>query len=552
MVDPAAAEGEETSARARRASALTPRLVLALVACGIAAALAFTLLGYVLHDPLARGVIAALMAIVGVGWVLQSAVVAPLVARNDELQDRYVAALADALRDPLTDLGNHRAFQEELDRQVEQAQRYGVPVSLILIDIDEFKAINDKHGHAEGDRALTDFGRLVQSAIRRVDRPFRVGGDEFALLLPHTDAEGAWIVARRILAGALQPPLREMGHRPISFSAGVSSLPGLATSRAQLYSQADAALYTAKRAGRTDVVVFDPASEPTPTSATSSAAIAEVIARGLLRPVYQPIIGLTTLTTLGYEGLIRPVAPAPFSNPLELFDAAATSGHLVALDMSCIETIVAGATNLPADAFLSVNISPRTVESPEFSTPALLSILARHGFDPHRLVLELTEREPIEEVERVRAKLEACRAAGMSLAADDVGAGNAGLRLLSELRFEVIKVDLSLVQRSAPGAPSSAVIESVVALAAKTGSLVIGEGVEQANEVARLQALGVTAAQGYYFSHPGPLVPAAPPPATTRGAAVGIQVLDGVPVDEADGAGMAAWRQSIGLPTPVG
>jgi EAL domain-containing protein (putative c-di-GMP-specific phosphodiesterase class I) len=308
------------------------------------------------------------------------------------------------------------------------------------------------------------------------------------------------------------------------------------------------------------VLIFDPSAATEPTSAGSGAAIAEVIARGQLRPVYQPIISLGGLTTLGYEGLIRPVPPAPFENPLAMFDAAASSGHLVALDMSCIETIVAGADDLPPGAFLSVNISPRTVESPEFTTPALLSILARHGFDPHRLVLELTEREAIDDVERVRVKLEACRVAGISIAADDVGAGNSGLRLLSELRFEVIKVDLSLVQRIAPGAPSSAVIESVVALAAKTGSLVIGEGVEKAEDVAHLQALGVAAAQGYFFSHPGPLAPSASPSTVadpSSGAApqpvvIGIRPRELVAQAETDGAGMSAWRQGIGLPTPVG
>ncbi len=171
--------------------------------------------------------------------------------------------------------------------------------------------------------------------------------------------------------------------------------------------------------------------------------------------------------------------PAPFADPGALFAAAAASGHLVALDMTCIETIVGGAAALPANQFLSVNVSPRTIEAPEFSGAALLSLLARHGFRPDRIMLELTEREEIGDVDRVRAKLETCRRAGVRLAADDLGAGNSGLRLLSELRFDVLKVDLSLVQRSAPGAPSEAVVGSVVAFAGRTGALVVGEGVEE-------------------------------------------------------------------------
>src|SRR5438874_2271503 len=483
------------------------RFVLALGASASAAVVVYLGLGIVLHDLVLQAGIATVLAVVSVGVILQSAVVAPLVASRTELEGRYEAAVAEALQDPLTQLGNHRAFQEELDRQVEHAQRYSVPVALVLLDLDEFKAVNDQSGHAEGDRTLADFGRLVLATVRRVDLSFRIGGDEFAILLPHTDAEAARIVARRLLAGALQPALAEQGHRPVSFSAGVSAMPDSALTRAQLYSQADAALYAAKHAGRTDVIVFD-ASEvgiEAGSSPGSSAAVAEVIARGQLRPVYQPIVELGSFTVLGYEGLIRPVSPAPFADPSELFAAAATSGHLVALDMSCIETIVAGASGLPPQQFLSVNISPGTVESPEFTTAGLLSILARHQFPANRLVLELTEREPIVDLARARAKLETCQRAGIGLAADDLGAGNAGLRLLSELRFDVVKVDLSLVQRSSPGAPSSAVVGSVVSFAAQTGALVIGEGVEHQEQVSQLANLGVRAGQGYFFARPGDL-----------------------------------------------
>ena len=183
--------------------------------------------------------------------------IAPLARSRDELQVAYQEALADALTDQLTKLGNHRCFQEELDRHAEAAVRYGVPLSLVLIDLDAFKAVNDTHGHAAGDKVLERFGRLLDHSIRRPDRSFRVGGDEFALLLPHTDAEGARILARRLLVSALQPLLRELGTEGISFSAGISSIPSMASGREQLYLQADDALYAAKRAGRTEVKVYE-------------------------------------------------------------------------------------------------------------------------------------------------------------------------------------------------------------------------------------------------------------------------------------------------------
>ncbi len=482
------------------------------------------------------------LAAVGLAVLL----IRPLTRSRADLQVRYQEAIADALRDPLTGLGNHRAFQEELEQQVENATRYDVPLALVLIDLDEFRQINDSAGHAIGDQTLASFGRLVASVLRRVDRPFRIGGDEFALLLPHTDAAAANIVARRLLVSALQPNVRDPKVKPLSFSAGISCLPTPATNRSQLLIQADSALHAAKRAGRTEVILFDPGAEVSATASGASAAIAEVIEKNLLRPVFQPIVNLATGGTLGYEGLIRPVPPAPYADPAGLFAAAEASGHVVPLDLACVEAIVAAAASMPQELLLSVNMSPRTIEAPEFSAPAMLNILARHDFAPERLVIELTEHQPIADLERVRHKLDICRSAGMRLAADDLGAGNSGLRLLSDLHFDVVKVDLGLIQRSSTSAPSSAVVESIVAFASRTGALVIGEGVEHEEQGVQLLQLGVTAAQGYLFSRPGPLPDWAGERRLKRAADRQARPEAGAPdVD------LEAWRRKIGLATPA-
>ena len=477
---------------------------------------------------------------------LTTMLIRPLTRSRADLQVRYQEAVADALRDPLTGLGNHRAFQEELDTQIENATRYDVPVALVLIDLDEFKHVNDSAGHAVGDRTLASFGKLVGSVLRKVDRPFRIGGDEFAILLPHTDAAAAHIVARRLLVSALQPNVRDPKVKPLSFSAGVSSLPSPATSRTQLYTQADTALHAAKRAGRTEVLIFEPGTELAATAAGTSAAISEVIEQNLLRPVFQPIVDLASGGTLGYEGLIRPAPPAPYTDPASLFAAAEASGHVVPLDLACVEAIVAAAARMPKELFLSVNMSPRTIEAPEFSAQIMLNILARYDFPPDRLVIELTEHQPIAELERVRHKLEACRNAGIRLAADDLGSGNSGLKLLSDLHFDVVKVDLGLIQRSSTSGASSAVVESIVAFASRTGALVIGEGVEQEEQVEQLTQLGVTAAQGYLFSRPGPLPDWAGEMRVKRAAD---RPHPAIPGDE-DGE-LDAWRRKIGLATPA-
>jgi diguanylate cyclase (GGDEF)-like protein len=500
--------------------------------------------------PVARLVLALVVA-GSVGFGLVGRAVAPLTASRDDLHERYEAALVESLTDPLTRLGNHRAFQEELERQTEEALRYETPLALVMIDLDEFKTVNDTRGHATGDRTLAAFGKLLDTSVRKPDRGFRVGGDEFAILLPHTDAQGAWIVARRLLGAALSPPLREDGAESVSFSAGVSCAPGLASSRAQLYSQADTALYAAKRAGRTDVRIFDPTVAGEPIAVESSAAIADIIAQGRLRPVYQPIVSLEDNRVIGMEGLIRPVEPAPFEDPLSMLSAAEATGHIVALDLACLETVVGGAVNLPEDAFLSVNISPRTIEAPEFGAATLLAILARHSFPATRVVLELTEHQAIEDLARVRNRLEGCRRAGIRLAVDDLGAGNAGLRLLSEIRFDVLKVDLSLVQRSAATGPSAEVLSSVVGLAGRTGALVVAEGVERPEQLEQLTTLGVAAAQGYLLGRPEPMAqPASAARARLRLEPIAREFGLRRDVEAASMTpGMASWRQSIGLPT---
>ncbi|HET7685284.1 MAG TPA: EAL domain-containing protein [Candidatus Limnocylindria bacterium] len=477
---------------------------------------------------------------VAVGLLLVHRAIAPLERDRDELQVAYEEAVAEALMDPLTKLGNHRAFQEELDRQTEAAQRYGVPLSLVLIDLDGFKTVNDTLGHAAGDKVLARFGRLLELSVRRPDRSFRVGGDEFALLLPHTDADGAWVLARRLLSNALQPVLREMGDEPISFSAGVSAIPSLAPNRDQLYLQADGALYAAKRAGRTEVLRYEPSAATAPSlPAEQTGAIWEVATRRLLRPVYQPIVELADAAVLGYEGLIRPAEGTPFTGPGDLFAAAEATGHVVDLDLACLDVIIGGATGLPAPQFLSVNLSAQTLEAPEFGTASLLAILQRHGMPPDRIVIELTEHRPLRDPESARVKFEAFRRLGIRFAADDLGAGNAGLRLLAQVRFDVLKVDLSLVQRSGPGAPSNAVIGSVVGLATQTEALVIAEGLEHESQVSQVATLGVRAGQGYLLGRPGPL------PEFARPRQVGVVPMPTLLPD--DLAGGAAWRRSIGL-----
>lgn len=421
------------------------------------------------------------------------------------LHDLYQLARVDSLRDMLTGLGNHRAFQEESDRQIDASRRYGAPLAVVLINLDDFKAVNDEVGHEGGDAVLATFAEMIQMTTRSPDRSFRTGADGFAVLLPHTDGDGGEIFARRLLATSLEPT--RSARNGISFSAGVSACPALATDRRQLIAQAEASMASAKRHGRTAVEIFDPVRHRAPgimsSTSEASAAIAETVTSKLLRPVFQPIVDLRNGKVIGYEGLIRPMPASGFPDPSTMFIAAERAGRTVELDFACIEAVAIGSADLPVTPMITINLSPRTLELPDFSLSHLVRTLHRSGLEPERVVIEITERETIEEMERLKRNVAACRAAGFRVAADDVGAGNAGLRLLSQIQFDIVKLDLSLVQEGALYETSLAVVGSLQELARRWGAWVIAEGIETPEQLRVVRELEISAGQGYLLGRPG-------------------------------------------------
>jgi diguanylate cyclase (GGDEF)-like protein len=429
---------------------------------------------------------------------------AELQRMSEELSTLYSQARLDALLDPITGLGNHRAFQEELHRQIEGATRHEHPVALAIIDLDDLKRVNDEHGHAGGDQLLGSMGRLLVGMSRATDRAFRIGGDEFALILPHSNAPDAHAVIRRVLSAALSA--QTTFGRPFSFSAGVSAYPIPSQDGRRLLRNADAALYWAKRHGRTDVQVYDPerhgVSDDSRSTPELAQAIDHITGKHAIVPVFQPIFDLESGQPVGFEGLVRPGEGADFRDATALFTAAEVADRTVELDMLAIDTIASGVGAGLGDRYLSVNLSPRTLEADQFSVSELVSILGRRGLTPDRVILELTEREAIEDLERLRGNIAASRSAGFRIAADDVGAGNAGLRLLSELEFDVVKIDLSLVQGGVLRDSALAVLSAIQDIAAQAHAVVVAEGIETVEQLDVIREAGITRGQGYLLAEP--------------------------------------------------
>jgi diguanylate cyclase (GGDEF)-like protein len=462
--------------------------------------------------PLRLGLLAVILP-AAMAWLARHIVGPATALETAALQFRtlYSQARIDALLDPISGLGNHRAFQEELHRRIEDAGRHGYPVALAIVDLDDLKRINDAYGHAGGDRVLASMGRLLLSSSRVGDRSFRIGGDEFAVLLPHATAADAHGVIRRFLATALSGD--STFGAPFSFSAGVAGYPDPCAGSHGLLRGADAALYWAKRHGRTDVQVYEPGrhgnADETRSVAEMGEAVDSVTTNRAMAPVFQPIFDLESGQAIGFEGLVRPSADAGFRNAGALFTAAEVAHRTVELDMAAIATIVDGLGGGPdaaSDWYLSVNLSPRTLETDQFRVSDLLAAFEGSPLTPDRLVLELTEREAVGDMHRMRANLEACQAAGFRIAADDVGAGNAGLRLLSEIRFDLVKIDLSLVQGGVLRDAALSVLGAIQELAARSGTKVVAEGIETTEQLDVIRRLGISAGQGYLLAMPAPHV----------------------------------------------
>ena len=500
MTDAANVAGErEPAARVDKRLRLAV-LAMAIVPTAVSAALLTVLLGRMPGSDVVVSLGLTILIALGVGGLTLR--MGRHIVQPAELPPPSHPVADESLVDALTGLGNHRAFHEELDRALVSYDRYQVPVAVLVLDIDDLTLVNESQGHVAGDVVLREMGRLMSEVTRFSDRGFRIDGDKFGLLMPHTDVEGAMQIAHRLLERALHP---RDGAQPIPFSGGVSVCPQFATTRSQLYAQAGAALDWCKRHGRASVDVFHPQRDTTASQETSvgrSAQIAKVVNEHLVQPVYQPIIDLETGRVLGFEGLSRPESASGFSDPGTMFAAAATLGRTVELDLACLHAVIAGARNMPPDQLLSVNISPRTIEAPHFSSDALLAILAGYQMPPNRIVVELTEREKIEDMNRLQASLSALQRAGVRIAADDVGAGNSGLRLLSQVRFDIVKIDLSLVQDGSERDSSRAVLRSLRDLASRWGAAVIAEGLETAGQLRTVHELGVTAGQGYLLARP--------------------------------------------------
>lgn len=445
---------------------------------------------------------------------LAVAIAAFLLFGGGRLHREHSRARQEALHDELTGLANHRAFQEQLRAALRQAARSRTPLTVALLDLDGFKEANDTFGHRHGDDVLAAVGRIL-SDTRPGDRGFRLGGDEFAFLAPGLDAAHGAVVLERI---------RERVQRTIpgiTVSAGWHTVSGTADPLT-LLDRIDAALYEAKRSGRNRALaVADTAAKPTPlVRSGQSAALRRLVAGEGLSIAYQPVRSLGRGEVLGHEALLRPLDPTWGGSPLAAIAAADRFGLLAELDRAARHAALDGAATLPADTLLFLNVHPRALESDPALSDDLLAAVKRAGRRPERVVVEVTEQSAVP-LETLRTAVTALRTAGFRVAADDVGEGYAGLELLRQVPFDVIKVSREVVRAAMADAASRAVLVALLTFAAETGCTVVAEGIETADMLDALRALRPTGPRPAVHAVQGALLgwPAPAPAASAGGAA---------------------------------
>ncbi len=436
-------------------------------------------------------------------------------ATHRELRLVTARSSYEAVHDPLTGLANRAAMLSRGDQGLRELA-HDQPVALLLLDIDQFKEVNDTLGHAAGDQLLRLTANRLGALARSGDLLARLGGDEFALLLtsvPVVDDRAAPMAyalrQARDIAERLAAPAEVAGVRmSVEVSVGVVVAAAGTADLTELLRRADIAMYQAK-AGGGSVSAYDGARDAASTDQLALLAeLREALqADDQLVLVLQPAVDLATGAPTGVEALIRwrhprrgLLGPADFIRPVENSDQLGTFTRYV-LDKAL--AIAAGWAREGLDIPISVNLSARSLL--DHRLPAEIGeALRRHQVPADRLVLEITETVVMSELEVIDQVLTSLRSMGVQLAVDDFGTGFSSLTFLTRVTVDELKVDRSFVLRMADSPEAAAIVRTTVGLAHELGLRVVAEGVETAAQRSALAELGCNAAQGYHFFKPMP------------------------------------------------
>ncbi|HEX4979698.1 MAG TPA: EAL domain-containing protein [Acidimicrobiales bacterium] len=427
--------------------------------------------------------------------------------------DALHATLRDALRaathDPLTNLPNRAILFQHLDEAI-RLRRPGASVSVLVVDLDRFKAVNDSLGHDTGDEVLREVATRLRRSVRPTDLVARLAGDEFVVVCPGLHGEIDAIGLADRIANELSRPIAAGGHDVIvTCSVGISHGDGDDIAGDQLLRDADMAMYRAKERGADRIEVFGGSLRSAVRARLDvEHALRGALGRGELRLEYQPVVdphGRTTTVEalLRWDHADRPTSPAEFIPIAEETGLIVPIGAWV-LRTACAQ-IASWRRSEPSlsDVRAAVNVSMRQFAHDDFVT-SVADTLAATGLDPAALCLEVTESMLLDDVSHAVRTLLGLKDLGVAIAIDDFGTGYSSLANLRRFPVDVLKIDRSFVEHLASEPEESAILAAVAELGRALGVAIVAEGVETEAQLAELQRLGITSWQGYLFSRPKP------------------------------------------------
>lgn len=406
-----------------------------------------------------------------------------------------------ARHDPLTGLPNRRFFVERLD-EVLLTTTVESQTAVLMLDLDGFKSINDAYGHAAGDQVLVEFARRMSATMRSGADFIRIGGDEFAIIVPRIESlDGPTALARRITSAVADP--FSIGHiwTSVGVGIGIAVAPSDGMDPEMLVQRADRALYRAKAEGRSCIRFFEPDMDAhVERRVTLEHELRTAVAAKMIVPYYQPVVAFETRRVIGFEALARWksdklgwVAPDVFIRVAEEIGIISTLGDQL-LRQACLD-----ARAWPVDLTLAFNISGIQLRDPTIGL-RILATLAETGFNPQRLELEITETALVDNINVAKVVTDQLRQAGVRIALDDFGTGYATLSQLLSLKLDRIKIDRSFVDRLGKDKESTTIVRAVLGLASGFELETTAEGVENDEQLALLRAEGCLEGQGYLFS----------------------------------------------------
>lgn len=424
------------------------------------------------------------------------------------LQELQIAHMA--LHDGLTGLPNRTLLEDRMQQAILTAQREKFKSSVLFIDLDNFKHVNDIYGHKAGDQLLLEVSMALKTRLRRSDTLARWGGDEFVVLLRQVnDTEHVRKIADELAKGLQESLSKQHADYLITLSIGGAIFPDDALTAENLLIQADKALFFAKSQGRNNAQMYSSLRKTGLgyKDVDFTTRFSRAVKQELIQVHYQPIVDAVTHMPLGMEALARwhddengwvsPAAFIPMAENLGLIELLGKQVSELALSQFArCETLLSN------QMFVSINISNRQLISSDFAT-GLIKNIEKHGVPPEKIKLEITESIALLGMERAREYLGRLSNFGFKLSLDDFGTGYSSLAYLHELPVDEIKIDMSFVRRIHT-LPGRIMLKTIANLGRALKINVVAEGVESKEAAGILRDLGVDMLQGYYFHKPGP------------------------------------------------